>query len=102
MTKRNSKAQAKPGLSKKAAPGSKQYSKHKPANTKQQRLIDMLRRPQGATITQIAKALEWQPHTVRGTIAGSLKKRLGLTVTSKKEETGRIYRIGDPASVAST
>lgn len=61
--------------------------------TKQEQLIEMLRRPSGATIEQMAKALGWQPHTVRGAIAGALKKKLGLTVASEKVEGERVYRI---------
>ncbi len=54
----------------------------------------MLQRPDGATIDEIVKKLEWQSHTVRGAIAGALKKKLGLDVTSEKnEKRGRIYRI---------
>jgi hypothetical protein len=62
--------------------------------SKQAQLIAMLRRAKGATIDEIVEALEWQPHTVRGAIAGALKKKLGLDVTSEKDEKrGRIYRI---------
>ena len=62
--------------------------------TKQAKLIEMLRRPEGATIDQIVKATGWQKHTVRGAIAGALKKKLGLNVVSKKDEDGpRVYRI---------
>jgi hypothetical protein len=54
----------------------------------------MLRRPEGATIGQIAKALEWQLHSVRGAISGSLKKKQGLTVVADKIADGeRVYRI---------
>ena len=62
-------------------------------NTKQTQLIAMLRRPDGATIAEIADALSWQHHTVRGAIAGALKKKIGLDVTSEKVEgRGRVYR----------
>ncbi|SDB57614.1 DUF3489 domain-containing protein [Bauldia litoralis] len=62
--------------------------------TKQAMLIDLLKRPTGATITEIVEATSWQPHTVRGAIAGALKKKLGLAVTSEKlEGRGRVYRI---------
>jgi hypothetical protein len=65
------------------------------ANSKQALVIEMLRRPEGATIGQICAATGWQAHTVRGTFAGALKKKLGLTLTSEKPEGGeRIYRIG--------
>ena len=54
----------------------------------------MLERPDGATIDEIVKKLEWQSHTVRGAIAGALKKRLKLKVESEKiEGRGRVYRI---------
>ena len=62
--------------------------------SKQAQLIAMLRRAKGATVNEIAEALSWQPHTVRGAIAGALKKKLGLDVLSDKVEgRGRIYRI---------
>ena len=62
--------------------------------SKQSQLIAMLRRAKGATIDEIVNSLEWQPHTVRGAIAGALKKKLGLEVTSEKDDKrGRIYRV---------
>jgi len=64
------------------------------SDSKQARLIEMLRRPEGATIDEVVKALEWQAHTVRGAFSGALKKKLGLTIESEKEgERGRVYRI---------
>ena len=65
------------------------------AGTKQAMLIEMLRAETGATIEEIVAATGWQQHTVRGTIAGALKKKLRLDVTSEKVEgRGRVYRIG--------
>ena len=62
--------------------------------SKQDTLIEMLKRPDGATIVEIAEALAWQPHTVRGAMAGALKKKLGLTIVSEKVEgRGRVYRV---------
>jgi hypothetical protein len=62
--------------------------------TKQALMIEMLRRPEGATVEQIAKATNWARHTVRGAMAGALKKKLGLTITSEKTEAGaRVYHI---------
>jgi hypothetical protein len=62
--------------------------------TKQALMIEMLRRPEGATVEQIAEATAWRNHSVRGAMAGGLKKKLGLTITSEKSETGaRVYRI---------
>lgn len=64
------------------------------ADSKQAKLIEMLKRSQGATIDEIAAAFDWQKHTVRGAIAGALKKKLGLDVKSEKVEgRGRVYRI---------
>lgn len=63
-------------------------------DTKQAQLIAMLKRAKGASIEEIAEALGWQHHTVRGAIAGALKKKLGLTIESEKvERRGRVYRI---------
>ena len=65
--------------------------------TKQATLIAMLERPEGATIAEIMETTAWQPHSVRGFIAGALKKKLGLNVTSEKVDgRGRIYRL-EPA-----
>jgi hypothetical protein len=58
-------------------------------------MISMLSRPDGATIAEIVEATRWQQHTVRGALAGALKKKLGLTIVSEKVEgRGRVYRIG--------
>jgi len=73
------------------------------ADSKQALVIGLLQRPEGATIAQIMQATGWQQHTVRGTLAGTLKKRLGLTITSIKEAGGqRVYRIESATSVTET
>jgi hypothetical protein len=62
--------------------------------TKQALIISMLGRPEGASIAEIAEASGWLSHTIRGMIAGSLKKKLGLTIASDKVEgRGRVYKI---------
>src|SRR4051794_20218497 len=66
--------------------------------SKQDAVIAMLRRPEGATVDEVARATGWQLHTVRGVFSGTLKKKLGLGVASAKEERGRVYRIAEPAS----
>jgi len=66
------------------------------AESKQDQLIAMLKRPDGATIAEVVEALHWQPHTVRGAIAGALKKKLGLKVESEKVDVrGRVYRLAE-------
>lgn len=63
-------------------------------NSKQAQVIAMLKRPEGATIAQIMDVTGWQQHTVRGTFAGAFKKKLGLEITSIKEDgRDRVYRI---------
>jgi hypothetical protein len=77
--KRQAKAKAaKPG---KAAAGEKPAPR---AGTKQALMIEMLKRPKGATVEQIAAATGWQHHTIRGAISGALKKKLGLTVEATR------------------
>jgi hypothetical protein len=62
--------------------------------TKQARMIELMRRPQGSSIDEIAAETGWLPHTVRGTMTNALKKRLGLTLTSEKADgEPRRYRI---------
>src|SRR5215475_6805858 len=61
--------------------------------SKQDEVIAMLRRPEGATVDEVARATGWQRHTVRGVFSGALKKKLGLTIASAKEERGRVYRV---------
>lgn len=60
--------------------------------TKQEILIERLRK--GATIAELTQATGWQAHSVRGAISGTLKKKLGLAVSSEKtEDKNRVYRI---------
>ncbi len=64
------------------------------ANSKQAEVIRMLQRAEGATIPQIAAATAWQAHTIRGFLAGAVKKKLGLTLMSDKTAgDDRIYRL---------
>lgn len=64
--------------------------------TKQALLIDLLKRKDGATIDEIVAATGWQAHSVRGAISGTLKKKLGMAVTTAKTpERGRVYRIAE-------
>ena len=69
---------------------------HAKRPSKQDAVIAMLQRPEGATVDEIASAMGWQRHTVRGLFSGALKKKLGLTLASAQEERGRIYRIAAP------
>lgn len=57
-------------------------------------MIVALRAPKGASIAALMKLTGWQQHSVRGAIAGAIKKKRGLSVTSSKVDDQRIYRIG--------
>ena len=64
------------------------------AGTKQATLISMLRAPEGATIEEIMAATGWLSHTIRGALSGALKKKLGLEISSEKDDArGRVYRL---------
>jgi hypothetical protein len=66
----------------------------KPArNSKQSRVITMLQSPSGATIAAMMKATGWQQHSVRGFLAGVVRKRLKLKLGSEKVDANRVYRI---------
>ena len=66
------------------------------ASTKSQILIALLRRPKGASIAELAKASDWQAHSVRGFLSGTLKKKQGLAITSTREEgKDRRYHVGE-------
>lgn len=75
-------------------------------HSKQALVIEMLKRPEGVSIAQICEATGWQAHTVRGTFAGALKKKLGLNIVSEKIEGPagtpgagqRLYRIAEEVS----
>lgn len=63
-------------------------------HSKQATLIEMLKRPEGATLPQMSEVTQWQVHTLRGAMAGALKKKLGLEITSEKQTgSDRVYRI---------
>ena len=75
--------------------GARRAEPTKPA-TKLAVLQGLLQREKGATLDELVAATGWQPHSVRGAISGSLKKKRGLAITSVKVEgQGRIYRIGE-------
>ena len=64
------------------------------SGTKQEAVITMLRAEGGATIDEIVAATSWAGHTARGFLSGTLKKKLGMAITSEKEaQRGRVYRI---------
>jgi uncharacterized protein DUF3489 len=71
----------------------KQSAQPPARHSKQARVIEMLQRQEGATVAALMKATGWQQHSVRGFLAGVVRKRLGLTLVSEKTGAQRVYRI---------
>jgi Protein of unknown function (DUF3489) len=90
---KKAKAGKKASPPKKAPKGGKKASTARDGS-KAQKIIELLKRPEGATLAAIMKASSWQAHSVRGFISGTLGKKMGLTVVSTKGEDGeRTYSI---------
>jgi hypothetical protein len=64
-------------------------------DTKHARIIAMLRAPAGATVARMTIATDWQQHSVRGFLAGIVRKKLRLNLVSELTDKGRVYRIKD-------
>src|SRR5712672_3415790 len=78
---------------KRPAPASSKQAARPP--TKHARIIAMLRMTTGATIAMIMIATDWQQHSVRGFLAGVVRKKLGLNLVSEQTDKGRVYHIRD-------
>jgi hypothetical protein len=84
---------------KKASPAKKAPKAQKEAGvardgSKAAKILDLLKRPEGATLAALMKATEWQAHSVRGFLSGTLRKKLGLVIDSAKGEDGeRTYSL---------
>jgi len=74
-----------------ARQSARQQTSDKP--NKQAKLLDLLRRPAGATLAVLSEAAGWQQHSVRGFLAAVVRKKLGLELVSAIEADQRVYRI---------
>ena len=93
MSKSAKKRSPATAISSMAAAKPSQQKKEAAAGSKQSRVIAMLQSPTGATIAAMMKATGWQPHSMRGFLAGVVRKRLKLNLTSKKMAGTRVYQI---------
>jgi hypothetical protein len=89
---RSTRKTARPASRRSAPPVSRSAAR---SDTKHARIIAMLRTPAGATIAAIVTVTEWQQHSVRGFLAGVVRKKLGLNLVSEQTDKGRVYRIKD-------
>src|SRR6202790_2370029 len=92
-TRSTARKTAKPASRKRSGPASSRSAAG--PNTKHARIIAMLRTAAGATIASLVTATQWQQHSVRGFLAGVIRKKLGLNLVSEQTNKGRVYRIRD-------
>jgi Protein of unknown function (DUF3489) len=92
LAKKAPKGRAKPAVAKPEVAKPKSAR----AGSKTAKILDLLKRPGGATSKELMKATGWLPHSVRGFLSGTVGKKMGLTVTSSKGDEGdRTYSIED-------
>jgi hypothetical protein len=90
---KKAKAAKKPKAPKKAPKAAEKAGAARDGS-KAAKILDLLKRPDGATLAELMKATSWQAHSVRGFLSGTLRKNLGLTIESAKGEDGeRTYSV---------
>ena len=98
VKKRTVASSAKPVAKPAQQPAGDMKAQKGDSGSKQSRVIAMLQSPAGATIAAMMKATGWQQHSVRGFLAGVVRKRLKLKLGSKKVDGQRIYQVASADS----
>jgi len=94
-SKASAKARSRPGKASANATSAKRITKRRQTDgSKQDRVIALLRRREGATLAALVKATGWKQHSIRGFLAGTVRKKLKLALVSEKVDGVRTYRIG--------
>jgi hypothetical protein len=76
------------------AAGAKKAATARRGGSKTDKILDLLKRPDGVTLTELVKATGWQPNSVRGFLSGAIGKKMGTPVESFKSPEGdRSYRL---------
>src|SRR5438552_11631556 len=90
-TRSTARSASKSNTRSRSAHSSPKVSKR--TDTKHARILAMLRTPAGTTIAALMSATGWQQHSVRGFLAGVVRKKLGLDLVSEPTDKGRVYRL---------
>jgi hypothetical protein len=108
---REAKSRERPGRAKRSgakktaavsAKATKASSNRAKPASKQDKIVALLRRPEGATLDVLVKETQWQKHSVRGFLAGTVRKKLKLSLLSEKIDGVRTYRIGTAKTAKAT
>jgi hypothetical protein len=95
MTKRKRRAAQEPHIP--VAPPAPPAKTPRPGS-KLAAIVEKLGAPDGVTVAELHVLTGWQEHSIRGALAGALKKRFGLMILSEKRQRGRVYRAIQPAA----
>ena len=98
VTRPTARKLAKPAAARRAALSAPKTGVQ--SDTKHSRILAMLRAPAGATVAAIMALTQWQKHSVRGFLAGVVRKKLGLNLVSEQSDKGRVYRIRNRKAAA--
>jgi hypothetical protein len=94
-TRKKAKLARTKGVTKKPVRAAQSRLRPARSKTKREAVLALLRQPTGTTVAAMMKATGWQQHSVRGFLAGVVRKKLGLNLVSEASDSGRVYRIAE-------